>query len=40
MWTEMHHIFRRIRVDTDVRAVVLYSDGKCFTAGIDRKCHY
>ena len=34
-WTEMHAIFSRIRVDSDVRAVVLYGEGRCFTAGLD-----
>lgn len=35
MWEEMHHIFARIRNDGDVRVVVLYGEGKCFTGGLD-----
>lgn len=38
MWIEMHRIFAHIKLDGDVRAVVLYGHGKCFTAGLDRTC--
>lgn len=38
MWTEMHRIFQRIKIDGDVRVVVLSGNGRCFTAGLD--CRY
>lgn len=38
MWTEMHRIFSHLRGDGEVRAVVLYGEGKCFTGGLD--CAY
>lgn len=34
-WTELHRIFDHIRGDGDVRVVVLYGNGRCFTAGLD-----
>ena len=38
MWSELHRLFALVPRDGDVRAVVLYSEGKCFTAGLD--CAY
>lgn len=35
MWRELDAIFRHVATDTDVFAVVLSGEGRCFTAGLD-----
>ena len=35
-WLEMRRVFKHIPTDGDIRAVVLYGKGRCFTAGLDR----
>ncbi|WFD41449.1 hypothetical protein MPSI1_000076 [Malassezia psittaci] len=35
MWKEMQRIFRQIKLDGEIRAVVLHGNGRCFTAGLD-----
>ncbi|WFD35943.1 hypothetical protein MCUN1_002814 [Malassezia cuniculi] len=36
-WLEMHRVFKHIPTDGEIRAVILYSKGRAFTAGLDLK---
>lgn len=37
MWRELDAIFRFIKHDPEVSAIVLSGENRCFTAGLDRK---
>lgn len=38
MWREFDQIFRFIRHDKEVNAIVLSGENRCFTAGLDCEC--